>query len=117
MRPTRRRLIPLATTLAVLAGCSLPQPSSANGTQLSVERIFDSRDFAAERFGPARWMADGDSYTTVEASEGGGGGLDLVLYNAETGAREILVPASKLVPPGASAPISIDNYAWSPDGT
>ena len=94
-------------------GAQTPPPDLA---RLGVDRIFASRDFAAERFGPARWMADGDSYTTVEPAAGGTG-LDLVLYKAETGARELLVPASKLVPPGASAPIAIDDYAWSPDGT
>ena len=61
-------------------------------------------------------MADGDSYTTLEPADGGGPGRDLVLYRAESGKREILVAAAKLVAPGASAPIAIEDYAWSPDG-
>jgi dipeptidyl-peptidase-4 len=81
-----------------------------------LERIFAGREFAPERFGPARWMRDGDTYTTVEPSAETQGGRDLVLYRAETGRREVLVSAAKLVPPGASAPLAIDNYAWSPDG-
>jgi len=83
---------------------------------LTLERIFAGREFAPERFGPARWMRDGDTYTTVEPSAETQGGRDLVLYRAETGRREVLVSAAKLVPPGASAPLAIDNYAWSPDG-
>ena len=88
----------------------------ADTSLLTLERIFAGREFAPERFGPARWMRDGDTYTTVEPSAETQGGRDLVLYRAETGRREVLVPAAKLVPPGASAPLAIDNYAWSPDG-
>jgi len=83
---------------------------------LTVERIFAGREFAAERFGPARWMSDGGSYTTLEPSAEAKGGRDLVLYRAETGRREVLVSAAKLVPAGASGPLAIEDYAWSPDG-
>jgi dipeptidyl-peptidase-4 len=83
---------------------------------LTVERIFAGREFAAERFGPARWMSDGASYTTLEPSAEAKGGRDLVLYRAETGRREVLVSAAKLVPAGAAAPLAIEDYAWSPDG-
>ena len=61
-------------------------------------------------------MRDGESYTTLEPSAEAQGARDLVLYAAPTGARRVLVSAAKLVPPGAAAPLSIDDYAWSPDG-
>ena len=83
---------------------------------LTLERIFASRDFAAERFGPARWMRDGETYTTLEPSAETKGGRDLVLYRAADGGRTILVPAAKLVPPGTADPIPVESYAWSPDG-
>jgi dipeptidyl-peptidase 4 len=83
---------------------------------LTLDRIFAAREFAPERFGPARWMADGESYTTLEPGADVKDARDLVLRTAATGERRILVPASKLVPAGASAPLSIDDYAWSPDG-
>ena len=105
-----------AAALLLIAGYGGAQDEAADPGTLTLERIFGSREFAAERFGPARWMTDGDSYTTLEPSAGGGRGRDLVLYRAATGQREILVAAAKLVPPGASDPIAIDDYAWSPDG-
>jgi dipeptidyl-peptidase-4 len=105
----------LAAALLLIAGYGGAQDKAADSGTLTLERIFGSREFAAERFGPARWMSDGDSYTTLEPAAAGGG-RDLVLYRAATGQREILVPAAKLVPPGASAPIAIEDYAWSPDG-
>jgi len=83
---------------------------------LTLDRIFNSREFSAARFGPARWMKDGDSYTTLEPSSEAKAGRDLILYRAETGKREVLVSAAKLIPPGASEPLAIENYDWSADG-
>ena len=61
-------------------------------------------------------MRDGDAYTTLEPGADVKEGRDLVLYGAADGSRRVLVPASKLVPDGASAPLSVENYDWSPDG-
>jgi len=88
----------------------------ADPSLLTLERIFDSREFAPARFGPARWMKDGKSYTTVEDSTAVKGGREIVLYSAETGKREVLIPASRLIPAGSSEPLPIDNYEWSGDG-
>lgn len=82
--------------------------------RLTLQRIFASRDFFGERFGPARWLASGDAYTTLE--QGAAGGIDIVRYDAATGARQVLVPAARLVPGGAAEPIDIEDYSWSPDG-
>ena len=82
---------------------------------LTLDRIFGSREFSAERFGPARWMGDGESYTTLEPSAEHKTGRDLVLYEAETGKRRVLVAAARLVPAGASEPLPVEDYAWAPD--
>ncbi len=119
-----RRLKSLALFALLLAGVSgfaapaqdKPAPGKPFDPILTVERIFVGREFAAERFGPARWMSDGESYTTLEPSGEAKGGRDLVLYRAETGRREVLVSAAKLIPAGASSPLAIEDYAWSPDG-
>jgi len=76
---------------------------------LTLERIFSDRDFSAERFGPARWLEDGSGYTTLEKSQTLEIGRDIVRYDPETGRREILISAERLVPPG-------DNYIWAQDG-
>jgi dipeptidyl-peptidase-4 len=115
-RRTTRTIVILTATFLVLAGNFLPGQQNVSGSRLSLERIFNSSDFAAERFGPARWMKDGISYTTLEDSEAIKGGRDIVLYQAATGKREILVPASKLVPAGESVPLAIENYDRSNDG-
>ncbi len=100
----------------VMAAGLLAAQEKAADPILTLDRIFNSREFAAERFGPARWMTDGESYTTLEPSAETKGGRDLVLYRAASGKRGVLVPAAKLIPAGASEPLSIENYDWSPDG-
>ena len=75
---------------------------------LTLERIYSATEFGTQRFGPARWLADGSGYTTVEASDTFRGGDDIVRYEPETGEREVLVSAGRLflppqdnLPPGA----------------
>src|SRR5204863_7097374 len=82
--------------------------------RLTLQRIFASRDFFGERFGPAKWLASGDAYTTLELAVGGG--TDIVRYEAATGARTVLVPSARLIPAGAQDAIDIEDYSWSPDG-
>ena len=83
--------------------------------QDQLKRIFDSEDFDSESFGPARWLADGNAYTTVEPSESVEDAHDIVRYDTKTGVREVLVSASALRPPDATRPLEIDNYEWSED--
>jgi len=115
----KRALNSLALIVVAVLGlyaASPAQDAPPDPGLLTLDRIFGSREFSAERFGPARWMSDGASYTTLEPGLESKAGRDLVLYKAGTGSREILVPAAKLIPPGSSEPLSIEDYAWSPDG-
>jgi dipeptidyl-peptidase-4 len=100
--------------LAVLATPALAQRDGSR--ELSLERIFSTPEFAPDFFGPARWIDGGQGYTTLEASTTHRGFPDIVRYDTESGRREILVPARRLVPVGASTPLFIDDYHWSDDG-
>src|SRR3954447_1244501 len=95
----------------------LPIPIRAS-EQLArdLKRIFDSKELTPKRFGPARWRDGGSSYTIVEPSSKSKGADDIVLYETATGKRSVLVEASVRCPPGASKPLSIDDYRWSDDG-
>ena len=99
--------------LLLTVSASLPGQTSDPG-RLTLQRIFASRDFFGERFGPAKWLASGDAYTTLELAVGGG--TDIVRYDAATGARTVLVPSARLIPAGSSEAIDIEDYSWSPDG-
>jgi dipeptidyl-peptidase-4 len=101
--------------IAVASVAAQESPSRAVDEQLG--RIFDANEYAVPRFGPARWRPDGTSYSTVEPSATAGGGFDIVRYDAATGARDVLAGAIRLTAEGQTTPLSIDNYAWSSDGS
>ena len=109
-----------APALVAVALWLTPMASArAQGGQddsLSVDRIFASGEFAPQPFGPVKWMRGGTAYTTLEPS-GDSAGTDLVRYDAASGRRDILVAAARLVPPGDSVPLAVEDYDWSPDGS
>jgi dipeptidyl-peptidase-4 len=82
---------------------------------LSIDRIYESGDFQMDNFGQARWMENGDAYTTLEKSKNFKKGRDIVSYETKTGTRKVLVEAEKLIPFGEKRPLSISNYIWSND--
>ncbi len=90
---------------------------SQDPSLLTLERIYASAEFRGEFFGPASWLADGSGYATLEPSAQFRGGQDIVRYDPESGDREIMVPAQRLVPAGASGPLRISGYDWSEDGS
>ena len=99
----------IAAVLLVNVGIHAQQADRTSGLDERLSRIFASAEFQVPRFGPARWLPDGTAYTTVESG-------DIVRYDAATGARGVVVAASRLTPPGTSTPLAIDDYTWSRDG-
>jgi dipeptidyl-peptidase-4 len=83
--------------------------------KVTLERLFASGDFRGGFFGPARWMEDG-GYTTLEFTANRRA-REIVRYDPETGAREVLVTAAQLTPEGADQPLWISGYQWSEDGS
>jgi len=79
---------------------------------LTLERIFSTSDFRVQSLPAVKWMRDGQRYAFVVAE---GGRTDLVAEDARTGQRTRLVDGARLVPAGATAPIQIEDYAWSTD--
>ena len=102
--------------LCVLFLCGNPlYGQQRTSLETRLERIFGEDAYAAATFGPARWLDDGASYTTMEPSEAVEGAKDIVRYDTATGQREVLVSASRRIPPDASQPLAVDDYQWSRD--
>lgn len=98
----------------VVAGTVPAAAQQTDPSRLTVQRIYGSSEFAPQKFGPSRWLDEGAAYTTVEAAEAGKG-QEIVRYDVEKGSRTVLVAARQLVPAGATDPLDIADYAWSPD--
>ena len=105
----------ILVSLAASIVTSTTAGQQTDPSRLTVQRIYGSPEFAAQPFGPSRWIADGSAYTTLEPPAEGPG-REIVRYDVERGTREILVAARELVPEGADGPLDIEDYAWSPDG-
>ncbi|HEV7745564.1 MAG TPA: S9 family peptidase [Pyrinomonadaceae bacterium] len=111
------RLKSLGAAIVVVVFCALAVCGQATDKRtLTLDRIFSSSDFRSETFGPARWLEDGSSYTTLEPSPNNKEARDIIRYEAETGARSVLISSLSLTPPGASTPLEIEDYSWSQDG-
>jgi dipeptidyl-peptidase-4 len=86
-----------------------------DSVRAAIHRIFGTRDFSSQPFGPAAFIDGGRAYTTVEPNPGVRGASDIVRYETGTGTRSILVPATALVPAGQTTPLDFDDYSWSAD--
>jgi dipeptidyl-peptidase-4 len=91
------------------------QAQGTDPTVLTVERIFSSKDFAPEQLGRVRWLEKEAAYVKLEADSTTPEGSSLVRYDAASGKRDVWVPAARLVPPGDSMPLTVEDYSVSPD--
>ncbi|HKP49673.1 MAG TPA: S9 family peptidase [Gemmatimonadales bacterium] len=82
---------------------------------LTLDRIFNSDEFASEQLGRVRWLENQAAYVRLEADSATPGGRSFVRYDAATGKREVWIPARRLVPPGDSMPLAVEDYSISPD--
>ena len=102
MQPTRRSFA-IAALAVVFVSSLAAQADPHAALRAQIDRIFKERVYDAPRFGPARWLPDGNAYAIVERSEGG---VEIARYDAASGARTVL----------AKTKLDVSDYAWSPDG-
>jgi dipeptidyl-peptidase 4 len=104
----------LAAPVLVFAQQSAPPPAVAPAGDM-IDRIFAAREFSARPAPQPAWFDGGASYLLVEPD--GAGHINVVRYDSATGAkRDVLITASQLMPPGATAPLDIEDLSWSRDG-
>src|SRR5260370_37092078 len=95
-----------AATLLVAAAV----PLTAQHGPLDVHRVWGTRDFAPDLV-PVQWADQGPYFTTT--AEDDSGRTSLYRVDAATGTRTLLIAAAYLVPPGATAPVAIEDYHFS----
>src|SRR5215469_8150406 len=115
---TRPTALYACIAFALIATVPVARAQTGDGSRITLDRIFTTPDFQEDGLGPVHWFPGGAhaAYTMAMPTGERGPGADIVRFDAATGTREVLVPASKLTPPGAAA-LEIENYEWSPDGT
>jgi dipeptidyl-peptidase-4 len=118
-RPTRPRESDMPrrslAALFVLLSSVATRGQPADPAKLTIDRIFESKDFRGDPDAPPRWHGTGAAYTSTEPSAKVKGGTEIVRYETATGKKDVLVTAEQLTPPGAKEPLSVDDYAFSTD--
>src|SRR5262245_49957140 len=107
-----RRVRIIALLFLLLLGAITAAGQQTGSDLLTVESSFTYR---AERLNAVRWQADGTGYLVLEPPTGKPGAFDLARYDAASGARTVMLAAEKLVPPGASSPLVIEEFDLSAD--
>jgi len=100
-------------TIAWVALLTAIPVRAAEPERLTVDRIFASEEFRGERVPSVRWL-EGGAYTTLQPSKAHKGANDLVHVKSD-GSTETLVPAEKLIPADAKAPLGIQGYEFTKD--
>jgi dipeptidyl-peptidase-4 len=105
----------LGWSLVLLAFAPWVQAQEPDPSVLTLDRIFNSNEFMPEQLGRVRWLGKQAAYLKLESDSATPGGRSLIRYDAPTGRREVWVPAGRLVPPGDSLPLNVEDYSVSPD--
>ena len=83
----------------MLVGCSAAVAAAQqNASELTVERIFGSRDLASAAMPSPQWLSSGTAYLIVRDAEGEDGGSEIVRVDAASGREEVLVPLDEDAP-------------------
>lgn len=110
-RNTVKRMV--LTVLCLFAAPAVHAQEAPKPPQrLSVETMFDPQ--ARAQWAAVRWDRDGESHMAVE-QPADGAGVDIVRYATQSNVRTVLVHARELIPAGATAPLSIEDFHWSAD--
>ncbi|HEV8368509.1 MAG TPA: DPP IV N-terminal domain-containing protein, partial [Pyrinomonadaceae bacterium] len=105
----RNKLLLIPVFLLLLVP-SLAQ--QADSSLLTVDSIFTYR---TRSLGPVRWQEDGSGYLALEPSPTKKDAVDIVRYDALSGERSVKVAAEKLVPNGATAALTVEEFALTLD--
>src|SRR5215470_15414966 len=111
-----RKLVLVAVTTATLAATSpISFADQREAAAKLLTRTMFNPEFRPKTFRGGEWFGTGDSYLALEPSATPDG-TDIVRYQTVSGAREIFVPASRLIPAGGKKPLPIETYSFSSDG-
>ena len=109
----------LATALlavsALAADVADSSPAPTDASLLTLDRIFSSPEFDQETIGLFKWHQDGTAYFALEATANNQAGRDLVCHDLVSGQRQVIAPAQWFIPPGATTPLPVEDFALSTD--
>ena len=106
----------IAPSILRAAGQAAPYKDPRADAAKLLARTMNNPEFRVKNFRGGAWLGNGDFYLAIENSKDTPGGTDIVRYAASTGARDIYIAASKMIPAGAKTPLNVESYKFSADG-
>ncbi|MGS2737841.1 S9 family peptidase [Sinomicrobium sp. M5D2P17] len=82
---------------------------------LTPDRIYNSREFRADRQRPVFWVEDGDAFVSIERNSQGED--QLVKYISKNNRSSIYLSAEAITPEGTDKALEIEDFTLSPDET
>ena len=113
-----RSFAAVVIAFGVAAALAIPFAALADERESAarlIAHLMASGEFRPKTFRGGEWLGNGDYYLALEPTAAGEG-VDIVRYQTSTGARDILISASRLIPTGAKTPLDLEDYAFSADG-
>ena len=104
--------IPSLATSAQSSASSAPQTPQQR-TEALLVRTMKNPEFRAKSYGRVTWIDHGAAYLHLEPSPKFPEARDIVRYDTAAGQKTVLLPATKLIPPGASEPLRIQGFSLS----
>ena len=83
------------------------------GPELTLDRIYNSSEFRAERQRPVFWVEGGTAFVAIERDEKGAD--QLIKYISKNNKSSIYLSASAITPEGADKGLNIEDFTLSPD--
>ena len=89
------------------------QESESN--ELTIDRLFNSREFSQDYLGPVTWYKAGESYVKLESSKQNRRIREVVAYKSVNQDRTVLASIQDLTPQGSDQPLSISSFQFTAD--
>ena len=100
--------------IGLLVACATVRAEDPRAeSQLTLGRLFGTREFDTEPLPARRWSKRSSTYFTLE--QAALRGRDLVRHDPATGKQEVVVPAAAFVPGGAMEPLAVEAFEFSAD--
>jgi len=111
----KTRFTLFATVLFILLANAVHAQEIADEKLLTIDRIYNSREFKQDYQRSVQWINNGDAYVIIERSETLKGANELIRYDSKTQKRTVFISAEALLVNGNS--LKIESFTLSPDGS
>ena len=93
----------------------LVSAQEVDSKELTIDRLFNSREFSQDYLGPVTWYEDGESYVKLEPSPDNNMVREVVAYKTLSQERTVLASVADLTPEGSDKPLAIASFQFTAD--